>query len=167
MNTQKSAKASEAKLACQSGKGNRKGTKGKPERETSCQQCTPFFRGNCKKGDQCNYEHQVDADGNPTPLGPEFLHRCDEARLSSDLPTREEPQDIPPKKFGFPRFRWTDRAFLPPPLHVDNPLTRQLGFGGPQKKSPQNTPEKPKSAPESLKMEVWGGSIFLRRQAQV
>ena len=25
----------------------------------------PFYRGNCKKGDYCNYEHQVDDDGRP------------------------------------------------------------------------------------------------------
>ena len=33
----------------------------------------------CKKGDHCNYEHQVDSDGKPIPVGPETLQQCDEA----------------------------------------------------------------------------------------
>ena len=38
-----------------------------------------FFRGSCKKSGSCNYEHQVDAEGKPIPVGPAFLQRCDEA----------------------------------------------------------------------------------------
>ena len=44
---------------------------------------SPFFRGNCKKGDNCNYEHQVD--GKPIPIGPEFIQRL--MRHSSDSVT--------------------------------------------------------------------------------
>ena len=36
-------------------------------------------RGNCKKGDYCNYEHQADGDGKPIPVGPEALQKYDEA----------------------------------------------------------------------------------------
>ena len=32
-----------------------------------------------KKGDQCNYEHQIDNEGKPTPAGPEILQKHDEA----------------------------------------------------------------------------------------
>ena len=43
------------------------------------QQCNPFLRGTCQKGDQCKYEHQVDNDGRPIPVGPEILQKYDEA----------------------------------------------------------------------------------------
>ena len=39
----------------------------------------PFYRGTCKKGDHCNYEHQVDGDGKPIPVGPELLQKYDDA----------------------------------------------------------------------------------------
>ena len=39
----------------------------------------PFLRGTCQKGDQCRYEHQVDNDGRPVPVGPEILQKFDEA----------------------------------------------------------------------------------------
>ena len=63
------------------GKGSGKGKEGKSEQkpEKRRQQCIPFYRGICKKGDQCNYEHQVDRDGEPIPVGPEILQKYDEA----------------------------------------------------------------------------------------
>ena len=56
------------------GKGKGKG-KGKKRN----QQCIPFYRGLCKRGDKCLYEHQVGSDGRPVPVGQEFLQRYDEA----------------------------------------------------------------------------------------
>ena len=63
------------------GKGGGKGKHGKSESrpEKRKQQCIPFFRGTCQKGHQCKYEHQVDSDGRPVPVGPEILQRYDEA----------------------------------------------------------------------------------------
>ena len=63
------------------GKGSGKEKKGKPEGkpEKRRQQCTPFFRGNCKKADHCSYEHQVDGEGNPIPVGLETLQKYNEA----------------------------------------------------------------------------------------
>ena len=64
------------------GKGGGKGKKGKADEgkpEKRRQQCIPFCRGNCKKGNYCNYEHQVDGDGRPIPVRPEFLQKYDEA----------------------------------------------------------------------------------------
>ena len=37
------------------------------------------MRSTCQKGDQCRYEHQVDNDGRPVPVGPEILQKFDEA----------------------------------------------------------------------------------------
>ena len=66
------------KKTCQ---GAGKGKKGKPEQkpEKRRQQCIPFCRGACEKGDHCNYEHQVYSDGQPIPVGPEILQKDDEA----------------------------------------------------------------------------------------
>ena len=52
--------------------GGGKGKSGKsgPRQEKRRQQCIPFYRGMCKKGDRCNYEHQVDSDGKLIPGGP-------------------------------------------------------------------------------------------------
>ena len=44
----------------------------------------PFFRGICKGGDHCSYEHQVDSEGNPSPAGQEFLQRYDDAIKGSN-----------------------------------------------------------------------------------
>ena len=70
-------KAGETKTSGQGGKSSGKGKKGKSEKRN--QQCIPFFRGNCKKGDRRNCEHLVDSDGKPVPVGPELLQRYDEA----------------------------------------------------------------------------------------
>ena len=63
------------------GKGGGKGKKGKVEQkpEKRHQQCIPLYRGNCKKGDHCNYKRQVDGDGKPIPVEPEILQKYDEA----------------------------------------------------------------------------------------
>ena len=55
-------------------KGGGKGKSGKSEarQEKRRQQCIPFYRGIRKKGDHCNYEHQVDSEGRPMPVGPEI-----------------------------------------------------------------------------------------------
>ena len=56
------------------GKGGGKGKKGKSEQkpEKRRQRCILFYRGTCKKGDHCNYEHKVDRDGQPICVGPKF-----------------------------------------------------------------------------------------------
>ena len=63
------------------GKGGGKSRRGKSESrpEKRKQQCIPFFRGTCQKGDQRKYELQVDRDGRPVPVGPEILQGYDEA----------------------------------------------------------------------------------------
>ena len=63
------------------GKGGGKGKRGKsePRPEKRKQQCIPFFRGTCQKGDQCKCEHQMGEDGRPIPVGPEILQKFDEA----------------------------------------------------------------------------------------
>ena len=63
------------------GKGGGKGKRNKsePRPEKRKQQCIPFFRGICQRGDQCKYEHQVDNEGKPIPVGPEILQKYDEA----------------------------------------------------------------------------------------
>ena len=62
------------------GKGGGKGRKTRLNRnQKSCQQCIPFHRGTCKKGDHCSYERQVDSDGQPIPVGPEVMQKYDEA----------------------------------------------------------------------------------------
>ena len=63
------------------GEGGGKGKRGKSEPRTDKrkQQCLNFYRGTCQRGDQCRYEHQVDEDGRPVPVGPEILQRFDEA----------------------------------------------------------------------------------------
>ena len=52
-----------------------KGKKGKSEQkpEKRRQQCIPSYRGTCKRRGHCNYEHQVDGDGKPTPVRPGIL----------------------------------------------------------------------------------------------
>ena len=62
-------KPPEAKKA---GKGGGKGKRGKSESgpERRRQQCIPFFRGTCQKGDQCKYEHQVDNEGSKSMMRP-------------------------------------------------------------------------------------------------
>ena len=75
-------KASEGKNTSQFNKGNGKGKKGKGE--TKNQQCIPFFRGICKKGDHCNYEHQEDSEGKPLSVDQEFLQRYDDANKRSN-----------------------------------------------------------------------------------
>ena len=50
-----------------------------PRPEKRKQQCIPFLRGKCQKGDQCKYEHQVDDEGKPIPVGPEIIQKYDEA----------------------------------------------------------------------------------------
>ena len=63
------------------GKGGGKGkrSKSEPRPEKRKQQRIPFLRGICKKGDQCMYEHQVDDEGKPIPVGPEIIQKYDEA----------------------------------------------------------------------------------------
>ena len=63
------------------GKDGVKGKRGKSESksEKRKQQCIPFFRCSCQKGDHCKYERQVDSDGRPIPVGPEILQKYDEA----------------------------------------------------------------------------------------
>ena len=62
------------------GKGGSTGKCGKSESrpEKRKQQCIPFLRGTCQKGDKCRYGHQVDNDGRPVPVGPEILQKFDE-----------------------------------------------------------------------------------------
>ena len=82
-NAQSSAAKVENKSpdARKGGKGGGKGKRGKSEPRTvkRKQQCIHFFRGTCQRGDQCRYEHQVDEDGRPVPVGREILQRFDEA----------------------------------------------------------------------------------------
>ena len=63
------------------GKGGGKGKRGmsEPRIEKRKQQCIHFYRGTCRRGDQCRYEHQVGEDGRPLPVGPEILKKFDEA----------------------------------------------------------------------------------------
>ena len=57
------------------GRAMKKGRKGSQRREIN----SAFRSSDGKKGHNCNYEHQVDADGKPILVGPEFLQRYDEA----------------------------------------------------------------------------------------
>ena len=58
----------------------------------------------CKKGDYCNFERQVDADGIPIPVRPDFLEKYDEAVLrfnenkaqGKGKPTTKEKLESPP-----------------------------------------------------------------------
>ena len=68
-------------------------SKSEPDREKRKQPCIPFFRGISRRGDQCNYEHQVDNEGKPIPVGPETLQRYDEAvKRSSDNKAKAAPR---------------------------------------------------------------------------
>ena len=51
------------------GKGGGKGKKGKSEQkpEKRRQQCILFYRGTCKNGGHCNYEHQARSRGTRNP----------------------------------------------------------------------------------------------------
>ena len=70
----KDPKPSDAKKGGKGGgKGKRNKSESRPEKRK--QQCIPFLRGICKMGDQCNYEHQVDDEGKPIPVGPEKASR--------------------------------------------------------------------------------------------
>ena len=71
-------KPSEAKKG---GKGRGKGKRSKsdPRPEKRKQQCIPFYRGISKKGDHCNYEHQVDSYGRPVFVGSEILQKYHDA----------------------------------------------------------------------------------------
>ena len=61
-------KPPEVKKGGKGGEGKRGKSEPRPEKRK--QQCIPFFRGTCQKGDQCRYEHQVGEDGRPIPVGP-------------------------------------------------------------------------------------------------
>ena len=62
------AKPPEAKKGGKGGgKGKRGNSESKPEKRK--QQCIPFFRGTCQKGDQCKYQHQVAIKAKAAPRG--------------------------------------------------------------------------------------------------
>ena len=65
------------------------------------QQCIPFFRGTCQKGVQCRYEHQVDNEGRPVPVGPEILQRFDEAvKRFNERKAQAKAKAVPRGGFG-------------------------------------------------------------------
>ena len=69
-----------------------KGRKGSQRREIN----NAFCSSGGKKGDGCNYEHQVDADGKPSLVGPEFLQRYDEAvKRLNDNKTKAQAKVVP------------------------------------------------------------------------
>ena len=79
------------------GKGGGKGKRGKsePRPEKRKQQCIPFFRGACQKGDQCRYEHQVGEDGRPVPVGLEILQavkQYNESKIQAQAKTKAAPR---------------------------------------------------------------------------
>ena len=79
--------------AAQPTKGKGKGKKGKTEKGLNNHS---FFRGTYKKGDHCNYEHQVDSEGKPIPVGPEFLQCCDDAvKRSNEARAQNEAKVVP------------------------------------------------------------------------
>ena len=41
------------------------------------QQCIRFFRGNCTRGEACQYGHILGTDGKPLKIAPELLARYD------------------------------------------------------------------------------------------
>ena len=76
-------KQAEGRPSNQHNKGNGKGMRGMFEKNNH--HSIPFYRGRCKKGDNCNYEHQVDAEGKPILLGQEFVQRSDDAIKRSTI----------------------------------------------------------------------------------
>ena len=63
-----------------SGKGKSKGASSSTDRppvNKKGQQCIRFYRGNCTRGDQCQYGHILGADGKPLKIAPELLERYD------------------------------------------------------------------------------------------
>ena len=67
---------------------------GKSEKKN--QQRIPFFRGICKKSDHCNYEHQVDSECQPIPVGQEFLQRKDDAiKRASEAKAQNKAKVVP------------------------------------------------------------------------
>ena len=62
------------------GKGKSKGASSSTDRppvNKKGQQCIRFYRGNCTRGDQCQYGHILGADGKPLKIAPELLERYD------------------------------------------------------------------------------------------
>ena len=48
------------------------------------QQCIRFFRGNCTRGDDCQYGHTMGTDGKPLKIAPKLLARFDKLRLPKE-----------------------------------------------------------------------------------
>ena len=50
---------------------------GKIAANKKCQQCIRFYRGNCTRGESCQYGHILGTDGKPLKIAPELLARFD------------------------------------------------------------------------------------------
>ena len=48
------------------------------------QQCIRFFRGNCTRGEACQYGHILGTDGKPLKIAPELLARYDRFNASQE-----------------------------------------------------------------------------------
>ena len=61
-----------------------------------------FTEESVRKGDHCNYAHQVDSNGKPVPVGPEILQRYDDAvKRFNESKAQAKAKSAPKGGFGF------------------------------------------------------------------
>ena len=72
-------KPPEAKKGGKGGEGKRSKSEPRPENESSSAYCSTGESAKREITVHCNYEHQVDSNGNLVPVGPEILQKYDDA----------------------------------------------------------------------------------------